>query len=108
MISEKTLRKIIDGKLNPDIINVPFLISRDRITNKCFEDVSCTEYSFIYGPKTDCNGKIVEETLISADTAGKLIKLYKMHPVARNENATLYEMEGNPFKNRFGNKSQLC
>ena len=108
MISEKTLQKIINGKLNPNIINIPFIISKDRITSNFFNDFSYTEYSFIYGPKTDGAGNLTEETVISANTAGKLIKLYKMHPVASNENATIYEMDGNPFKARYGKKHPLC
>ena len=104
VITETRLNNIANGYIDPDKLNMPFIITRTH--NKMIRSSEGSwAYSFIWGKKYNKDNEIDGMLDIEPRTAKKLIKLYNMTVAHQTEDGQIYEMSGNPYKRNFDNSN---
>ncbi len=105
-LNKTQIENVLKGKLNEEILDIPFIIMRDSIRLIKTEHVSW-EYLLVYSneiSRTEGPKKAVE---IDRKTAMGLIKKFSMQKVMSQKGGQIWEKPGCPFKAKYP-KHKMC
>lgn len=107
MITLSKLRRLARGRLQADDLP-PFVIMRDKIRmnmdlKPTTEERISWEYAVVFGNRADYVG-LKDELIVDRVLAMNLIKHCNMNCVASTEDCQLYELPGEPFKEKYSHQ----